>query len=136
MQKTMIKYLWAALLFCLTVFSSCEKKLDTALTIDEGTWLAYVTTTVIEHHNSEPPMNSYHMFNVRFDKGGTGKRGAEVLNTDFTWKLKKDELQLSFDNVLPYKLVSNSKEKMVWEKSFKVNADYATFIYKLELIRL
>lgn len=133
----MIKYLWAALLFCLMIFSSCEKKLDKVLTIDEGTWLAHVTTTVIEHHNSDRPMYRYHMFNVRFDKNGTGKRGAEMLNVDFTWKLKKDELQLSFDNnILPYKLVSKSKEKMVWEKSFKANGDYATFIYKLELIRL
>lgn len=133
----MIKYLLASLLFSLMLFSSCEKKLDTLLTIDEGTWLATMETTFIEHANPDHPEYRYHMFNIRFDKDGTGKRGAEVLNTDFTWKLKKDELQLSFDdNILPYKLVSKSKEKMVWEKSFKANADYATIIYKLELIRL
>lgn len=133
----MIKYLSATLIFSLMLFSSCEKKLDTLLTIDEGTWLVTMETTFIEHANADHPQYRYNMFNIRFDKDGTGKRGAEVLNTDFTWKLKKDELQLSFDdNVLPYKLVSKSKEKMVWEKSFKANADYATIIYKLELIRL
>lgn len=133
----MIKYLLATLLLGLMLFSSCEKKLDTLLTIDEGTWLATMETTVIVHDNAEHPEYRYNMFNIRFDKNGTGKKGAEVLDTDFTWKLKKDELQLSFDNnILPYKLVSKSKEKMIWEKSFKANGDYATFIYKLELIRL
>lgn len=133
----MIKYLLATLLFSLMLFSSCEKKLDTLLTIDETKWLATMETTVIEHANADHTESRYNMFNIRFDKNGTGKKGAEVLNTDFTWKIKKDELQLSFDdNVLPYKLVLKSKEKMIWEKSFKANGDYATLIYKLELIRL
>ena len=137
MQKAIIKYLPVILLFGLILFSSCEKKLDKVLTIDEGVWLANVTTTVIEHDYSDHEEHRYAMYRIRFDKDGTGKKGAEVLDTDFTWKLKKEELQLSFDyNVLPYKLTSRSTEKMVWEKSYKANGDFATVIIKLELIRL
>lgn len=131
------KYLWVSLLFSLLLLNSCEKKMDEVLTIDEVVWLAKMSTTVIEHEYSDHTEYRYTMYKIRFDKDGTGKTGGDELNTDFTWKLKKDELQLSFDdNVLPYKLVSKSKEKMVWEKSYKSNGDFATVIAKLELIRL
>lgn len=133
----MVKYLWLPLLFSIILLASCEKKTDKVLILDEGDWMMYHTAIETEHGQfADHSIYSYTMLHIKFEKGGAGKIIKDVKDFEFKWQLKNNELQLSYRGVIPYKLISKSKDKMLWERSYKTSLDYRTYIDTLELTRL